>query len=308
MNKNDDLYAILGVSKTADQGEIRAAYRRLAKQSHPDLHPGDKAAEDRFKSISAANDILGDEDKRKRYDKGEIDATGAESHPSGAYRQHADANGPHQYYSTSGFDDFTNVNDVFSDLFARQGGRQNGGFSMRGGDAQFTLGVEFLEAIQGTKKRITLPDGKHLEVTIPAGMNDGQILRLKGKGQPGLGDGGPGDALISISVRPHPQFKRRDNDVLVDLPISISEAVLGGRVEVPTVTGKVTISVPKGTSSGAVLRLKGKGVKTKTATGDQLVTLRIVLPNTMDDELVAFMTEWQASHAYDPRTAQKESA
>lgn len=310
MDQNDDLYAVLGVSKTAKQDEIRAAYRRLAKQSHPDLHPGDKAAEDTFKAISSANDILGDEEKRQRYDRGEIDATGAEKHPGGAYRQQADASGSHPYYSSSGFEDLGDLGDVFSDLFGRgQGqGRRGESFAMRGQDVQYTLGVEFLEAVHGTTKRVTMPNGKALDVSIPAGMKDGQVLRLKGKGQRGLGSGDSGDALVAISVRPHKQFKRRNNDILIDLPISLPEAVLGGSLQVPTVFGSVAMSIPKGTNSGAILRLKGKGVKTKTATGDQLVTIKIVLPDTPDDELVAFMKEWQKTHDYNPRKTEKEAA
>lgn len=305
MDKSQNLYAVLGVSKTATPDEIRKAYRRLAKQSHPDLHPGDKAAEEKFKEISAANDILGDEEKRARYDRGEIDASGAETQPAGAYRTHADGAGRHQYQSASGFQDFADGEDIFADLFARRGGQP---FSMKGQDSQYTLGIEFLDAIKGTKTRVTMPNGKTLDVSIPAGTRDGQVLRLKGKGQPGLGGGGPGDALIVISVRPHTNFTRRNNDILVDVPISLPEAVLGGRIQVPTVSGVVSMSVPAGTTTGKILRLKGKGVQTKSATGDQLVTLKIALPETIDDELSEFMKKWRDSHAYDPRAAEKETA
>lgn len=308
MAKTDDLYAVLGVTKSADAGELRAAYRKLAKQSHPDLHPGDSAAEDRFKSISAAYDILGDEEKRGRYDRGEIDATGAEAHPGGFYKQHADAGGPRQYTSSAGHEDFADMNDVFADLFSRGGGPQQGrSFSRRGGNVQYALTVEFMDAAKGTKKRITLPNGESLDVSIPEGMADGQTLRLKGKGQPGLGDGPTGDALVTISIKPHRVFKRQDSDILINLPISLPEAVLGERVEVPTLSGAVTMTVPKGASSGAVLRLKGKGLKQKGKTGDQLVTLKIVMPETMDDGLVAFMEEWKTTHAYDPRAEMNET-
>lgn len=307
MGKNDSLYSVLGLSKTADKNEIRAAYRRLAKQSHPDLHPGDKAAEDKFRSISNANDILGDEEKRARYDRGEIDATGAEARPAGAYREHADSQGPNQYYSSSGFED---ISDVFSDLFGQRGGQGGGGagLSMPGQDTHYTLGVDFLDAVNGTKTRVTMPDGRSLDVSIPPGTRDGQMLRLKGKGQPGLGDGTPGDALIAVSVRAHPTFKRKNDDILVDIPISLPEAILGGQIEVPTVSGTVSMTVPKGTNSSTTLRLKSKGVKARSGTGDQLVTLKIMLPKLLDEELTTFMEQWQASHSYDPRQAEREDA
>lgn len=308
MAKTDDLYAILGVPKTAKADEIRSAYRKLAKQSHPDLHPGDSAAEDTFKSISAAYDILGDEDKRARYDRGEIDATGAETHPGGFYKQHADAGGPRQYTSSAGYEDFADLNDVFSDLFSRGGGPQQGrNFSMRGGDVQYALSVDFVDAAKGAKKRITLPTGQSLDVSIPEGMADGQTLRLKGKGQPGLGNGPTGDALVTISVKPHRVFKRQDANILIDLPISLPEATLGGRVEVPTLSGAVTMTVPKGANSGTVLRLKGKGLKAKGKTGDQLVTLKVVMPEKVDEDLSTFMAEWQTTHAYDPRAEMNKS-
>lgn len=313
MSRNKDLYAALGVPKSATADEIRSAYRKLAKESHPDLHPGDTAAEDKFKSISAAYDILGDEGKRARYDRGEIDATGAETQPGGFYRQHADASGPRQYSSTAGHEDFADMSDVFADLFG--GARRDhpgGGFSMRGGHVQYALTITFMDAAKGTKKRITLPNGETLDVSIPAGMADGQTLRLKGKGQPGLGDGPAGDALVTITVTPHHVFRRQASDILIDLPISLSEAVIGGRVDVPTLSGTVSMTVPKGSSSGTVLRLKSKGLNVKGKTGDQLVTLKIVLPDTIDDDLSAFMKEWQTSHTYDPRAdlkaALKETA
>lgn len=305
MDKKQDLYAALGVSRSATQDEIRAAYRRLAKQSHPDLHPGDKTAEDTFKTISAANDILSDKDKRARYDRGEIDSSGADIHPQGSYKTHADRGASHQYQSASGYRDFGDIGDVFADIFSQQEGQN---FSARGRDTQYTLGVDFLDAVKGTKTRVTMPNGQPLDVSIPKGTKDGQILRLKGKGQPGLGDGGSGDALIIISVRPDAKFKRLKNDILLDVPISLPEAVLGGRIQIPTVSGSVSMSVPKGTSTGTTLRLKGKGVQTKASTGDQLVTLKVVLPETIDNELETFMTTWQETHAYDPRKTEREAA
>ncbi|MEQ8734183.1 MAG: J domain-containing protein [Rhodospirillaceae bacterium] len=311
MSKPEDLYTTLGVAKTAGQNEIRAAYRRLAKQYHPDLHPGDSSAEEKFKAISAAHSILGDEDKRKRYDRGEIDASGAETPQAGAYRQHAEGPGPHQYYTSSNFGDAADINEIFSDLFGRQSqagqGRQSSSFSRRGSDLQFTLGVEFLEAARGCTKRLTLPDGQSLDVNIPKGLTDGQTLRLKGKGQPGFGKGGPGDALIAVAVKPHTKFTRQGNDIQIELPITLPEAILGGRVEVPTINGSVTMAIPKGSTSGTTLRLKGKGIETKSARGDQLVRLSIALPDSIDAELTEFMTDWAESHSYNPRAKIKES-
>jgi DnaJ-class molecular chaperone len=185
------------------------------------------------------------------------------------------------------------------------GGRR---FSMRGQDAQYRLDVDFLDAVNGTKTRITLPDGGTLDVTIPPGVTDGQVLRLKGKGNPGMGEGGPGDALIEIAVRPHPVFKREGDDILVEVPITLDEAVLGGKIEVPTVTGRVSVTVPPGANTGQTLRLKGRGVKRGAASGDQLVKLSVVMPQRVDDELKAFAEQWRESHRYDPRGKLKEQA
>ncbi|WP_425283598.1 J domain-containing protein [Methyloceanibacter stevinii] len=204
--------------------------------------------------------------------------------------------------------------DLFGDMFgggmggAGMGGRsQRGGarFSMPGQDAQYHLDIPFLDAVNGTKTRITLPDGSTLDVTIPPGVNAGQVLRLKGKGHPGLGEGPPGDALVEVGVRPHPVFKREGNDIVVELPISLDEAVLGGKVEIPTIGGKVAMTVPAGANAGQTLRLKGRGVKGK---GDQLVKLNVVMPEKVDDELKAFIEEWKKTHAYDPRRTMKEQA
>ncbi len=321
MAVSKSLYDILGVDKSASEDEIRKAYRKLAKELHPDLNPGDGAAESRFKEVSAAYAILGDAEKRRRYDRGEIDETGAERPEQRFYRDFADTDADHHYRSTAGYEDFADLGDIFSDLFAEglhrrrpggPGGRAGPGagasIRMRGADVRYHMTIGFLEAAKGGKRRITMPDGTSLEVTIPEGVRDGQMLRLEGKGRPGIGGGPPGDALIAISVAPHPVFSREGLDILVTLPITIDEAVLGAKIDVPTIWGPVKLTIPKGASSGQTLRLRGKGVRARggkgaggARQGNQLVKLEIVMPETVDAELEAFMKRWRETHAYDPR-------
>lgn len=298
----DDPYEVLGVPRSATDDQIRKAYLKLVKELHPDVNPS-KDAEERFKKVTAAHDILGDADRRRQFDAGEIDASGEPRRPTWqTYSAGAGAGGAR---GRSGpiFEDF---GDMFSDIFSsvgRGGGARAGGFAMRGRDVRYTLDVDFLEAVQGAKKRVTLPDNGVLDLTVPAGVADGQVLRLRGRGEPGVSGGETGDALVEIHVRPSREFRREGDDILIELPITIDEAVLGGKVEVPTVSGRVQLTIPKGTSSGQVLRLKGKGVRNATtgATGDQLVTVKIVLPETIDDSLSYFLSEWRQKHKYDPR-------
>jgi len=303
----EDLYSVLGVAKNASAADITKAYRKLAKKLHPDLNPGDKAAEEKFKQVSQAYSILNDPEKRGKYDRGEIDASGQERPEARYYREYAGGPEGARYHSTAGFEDIGAFSDLFGDMFA--GGGMRGGrgarFSMRGQDAQYRLNVGFLDAVNGTKQRITLPDGGTLDVAIPAGVSEGQVLRLKGKGMPGMGEGPPGDALVEICVEPHPVFKREGNDITVEVPISLDEAVLGGKVEVPTIGGRVSVTVPPGSNSGQTLRLKGRGVRGK---GDQLVRLSVVLPEKIDDDLKSFAEEWRKTHGYDPRRRLKEQA
>jgi DnaJ-class molecular chaperone len=296
-----DPYQVLGVDKTVSQDDIQKAYRRLAKKHHPDLNPGNKQAEERFKDIGTAYDILGDPDKRARFDRGEIDATGAERPQRRYYREYADA-GPGAaggYASNEGFADFGDMGDIFSDLFRRrEGGGGRTTFRMRGGDVAYRLEIDFLDAVNGAGKQLQLPDGSEIKVTIPAGTRDGQILRLKGKGQPGINEGPPGDALIEILVRPHPVFTRKGDDIHVDLSISLAEAVLGGKVETPTPTGPVTLTVPQWSNADTVLRLKGKGVAKPDGTrGDEYVRLKIMLPERPDLELEKFVAQWSGRNA-----------
>lgn len=305
---SEDPYKILGVEKGASQDKIQKAYRKLAKKLHPDLNPGDAQAEEKFKRVSTAYGLLGDEEKRGRYDRGEIDETGAERPQHHFYRDYADTDAAHQYSSSTGFEDFGDSSDLFSELFGRgaRGGAQR--VRLRGADVRYHLKVDFLDAVRGAKRRVTMPDGANLDISIPAGVLDGQTIRLKGKGMPGPNGGEPGDALIEIKVTSHPVFKRRGMDIHIDVPITIDEAVLGGKVSVPTVTGRVTMTVPKGANSGQTLRLKGKGVVSPKGKGDQLVHLKVVLPERIDPDLEEFMRSWREKHGYDPRPHLKGAA
>jgi DnaJ-class molecular chaperone len=291
-----DPYATLGVKKDATQADIQRAYRRLAKKLHPDLKPGNKIAEEKFKEISAANDILSDPDKRARFDRGEIDASGTERprQRQQYYRDFADQDGWSSYTNNAGFADFgdyAGAEDILSEIFGREG---RAGRRRRGQDVRYHLDLSFLDAVNGGKQSLVLPDGSTLDVSIPPGTRDGQILRLKGKGGPAVGDGSPGDALIEISVLPHPYFTRKGDDIYLDLPISLKEAVLGAKVKVPTTSGTVTAAVPKWSSTGRILRLKGRGVpRSDGSKGDQYVTLKLVLPQKPDAELEKFVAQWQ---------------
>jgi len=296
----EELYEVLGVRKDVSQADIKKAYRARAKKHHPDLNPGDKTSEDTFKKVQKAYNILSDKEKRRRYDAGEIDAEGNEA-PRPFYREYAAANGGQPYASSAGFED---LGDIFSDIFrAQQRGGENVNVHRRGGDVGYRMEVSFLEAVTGAKKRITMPDGKTLDITIPPGHRDGQMLRLKGKGMAGIGGGAPGDAIVEVHVTAHRMFHRRGRDILLDLPVALHVAVLGAKVHVPTVRGAVAMTIPPGSNTGDILRLKGKGVAAsgKHKAGDQLVTLNVVLPKKTDPKLKAFLEDWAKDHGYDPQ-------
>ena len=314
-------YEVLGVQPNATADEIRKAYRKLAKEFHPDLNPGKPAAEARFKAVSAAYDILSDPEKRARYDRGEIDESGAER-PRYSYRPHAEgAQG--WKYQPHGEMDIGDLEDLF-EMFgrggarggARAGGRGGEGFSMPGPDRHYSLTIDFVTAATGGKQRLSLSPDEWLDVTIPPGIEEGQILRLKGKGGAGIGGGPqgapPGDALIEVHIAPHPFFRREGDDIHVELPVSLPEAVMGARVPVPTVSGPVTMTIPKGSDTGARLRLRGRGIRRRRqgreVAGDQYVTLKVVIGASDDPELAKFLEEWAKTHPTDPRQATDQGA
>jgi DnaJ-class molecular chaperone len=294
-----DPYEVLGVQKTDSEAAIRAAYRKLAKRHHPDLNPGKGEAAERFKEISGAYGILSDKEKRARYDRGEIDASGNEVPPERPfYRDFGDTAGGGKYHTNVSPED---LESIFAQAFGGGGpfaGTERGRrFSVRGADAHYTLTVGFLDAANGTTRRITLPEGRTLDVRIPAGVRDGHVLRLKGQGLPGLGDGLPGDALVEIAVAPHPLFHREGDDIVIELPVTIQEAVLGASLEVPTIRGKVRVTIPPNSGTGTRLRLRGRGIRE----GHQFVQLHVVLPPADEPELAEFLRTWKPRRAFDPR-------
>jgi DnaJ-class molecular chaperone len=292
-------YEVLGVAPTASADEIKKAYRRLARKLHPDLNPGDKAGEEKFKDVANAYRLLGDADKRRRFDAGEIDETGAERPQQRYYRDYADSDEAHAYASDAGFADFADGDDPFAELLRRSAqARAN----RRGHDLRYQLPITLAESIAGGGKRLAMPTGGVLDVAIPAGIVDGQTLRLKGKGAPGAGAGGPGDALIEVEVLPDPRFTREGDDLACDVPVSLAEAVLGDRIRVPTPTGEVEMTVPAGSGSGTRLRLKGQGAPRRGGgRGDEFVRLAIVLPREPDQALRDFVSGWEAGRAFNPR-------
>lgn len=296
-----DPYSVLGVSRTATADEIRRAYRQLAKELHPDVRPGDKQAEEKFKRATAAFNLLSDPAMKSRFDRGEIDADGNEkmaysSRPRQGARAHAGAGAGAGAGGAAG--DPFDLGDIFSDLFGPGFGGGRSYTRMRGRDIRFTLEVDFLDAVNGAKRRVSLAEGRTLDVAIPAGVESGQVLRLKNQGGPGIQGGPAGDALVELTVRPHAFFRREGQDIHMDLNVSLTEAVEGARVPTPTPTGPVTLTIPAGSNTGKTLRLKGKGV---AGQGDQFVRLQVVLPDVVDEDLKKFVKKWPKRDYTPPR-------
>lgn len=283
-----DPYSVLGVARNASDGEIKKAYHNLAKELHPDVNPDDTVVADRFKEVSAAYSLLGDPASRKRYDNGEIGADGQEK-ARYRYEYAGGQNGPGAGFGASGF----SADDIFGDFFSNmRGGRARHAAPRKGPDRSYKITVEFLDAAKGSTRRITLPDGKMLDVRIPAGIVDGKQIRLRGQGDPG--PAGQGDALVEVKVRAHARFRREGEDIHLDLPLALADAVLGAKVEVPTINGPVTMTIPKGANNGQTLRLKGKGIKAPKAeeAGNQYIHLQLTLPDPPDPELTGLLEQW----------------
>jgi DnaJ-class molecular chaperone len=303
-----DPYSVLGVAKTASEAEIKKAFRALAKKHHPDTKGGDPAAAKRFQEVSGAYDILGDKEKRAKFDRGEIDANGNPAAPQGFEGSPFGRGGARDFHfnwksnegdTAEGF----RAEDIFSDLFG--GGSRRRTQVRKGEDFELAVTVSFTEAALGGSRRVTLPDGRDVDIRIPTGLKDGQQIRLKGQGGPGGNGGPPGDIMMSVSVAPHPYFVRDGDDLRLDLPITLREAVLGGKVTVPTLTGSVALTIPANANSGAVLRLKGKGVPAHGSrgggepAGDLYVKLVVAMPEKADTALKEFVAQWKTE--YDPR-------
>lgn len=296
-----DPYKELGVSKGASADEIKKAFRKLAKELHPDKNPGDKASEERFKRITAAFDLIGDAEKRAKYDRGEIDADGREQHRGFSGGGRGGPGGGFAGFGGSGnrggFEDI-DLSDLFAGFGGGGGGRAGGFGSGKGQDIRATLEVSLEEVISGTTRRIQFSDGRMVDVVIPKGASDGQVIRLKGQGAPGRVQSG--DAMIELRIMAHSLYRREGADLHMDLPVSVPDAVLGGKVQVPTPEGKVMMSIPKGSNSGKVLRLKGRGATLDGKRGDLLAKLVVTLPEGDDELLERFAEDWRKNRPYTP--------
>jgi DnaJ-class molecular chaperone len=328
-----DPYEVLGVGRSASEAEIKRAYRKLAKQYHPDKHAGDKRAQAKFAEINAANEIVGDKEKRQKFDRGEIDAEGKPKFqgfegfrggPGGQGFENIDPSTFEEILSSFGRGGgggsrtfrFTTGpggpraaegpaagdEDFLSSIFGGLGGRARGGRpSMPGTDVRADVGVTLEDIAAGRKPKVTLPTGKTVALTLPKGVTEGQVIRLQGQGMPSQTGGPPGDALVNVRFVPHPLFRADGADLRLDLPISLDEAVLGAKIPVPTLSGKVQVTIPPRSSSGRTLRLKGKGLPKANGFGDLLVTPQIALAEGADGELETLMKKWREGKRTSPR-------
>ncbi len=282
-----DPYAVLGVSRNASQAEIKKTFRKLARQLHPDSAPDDPGAEERFKDVSRAYELLSDPKKRAEYDDGWP--------PSGAGGAHGRTGGGRRWRRSE--------SNPFEEFFRQRAARERTSIKVKGANVSYNLRVDFLDAARGAKKRVMIANGRKLDITLPPGTVDGQTFRLKGQGLAGIGGGEAGDALVEIEVAPHDFFHRDGTDIRVEIPVTLQEAVAGGKIDVPTIDGDVSLTLPEGSNTGTVLRLKGKGlVKNKGAgRGDQYVTLKVVLPKKPDNALLDFVRKWGPKNPYSVR-------
>jgi DnaJ-class molecular chaperone len=319
-----DPYEVLGVPRTAKPEDVKKAFRRLAKKLHPDANKNDAKAAAKFAELNAAYEIVGDENKRKAFDRGEIDAEGKPRFQGfegfGAHQGGQDDAFQTFHWGTDGFQraggagGAGGIDDIIKEMFGGLRGRRGrrSGFQQaefepedfrraRGQDVLAELTISLSESATGGTRRVRLPNGKDVDVKIPAGLTSGQQIRLKGQGGPGSGGAPAGDVLITVSVAPHSQFKAEDHNLRVEVPITLYEAVLGGKVRVPTLDGAVELAIPAWTNSGRTFRLKGKGLPTKSGKGDLYATVRIILPDERNEEFEALMRKWRDNKPYDPR-------
>lgn len=313
----NDPYQILGLDKGAGLDDIKKAYRKLAKKYHPDLNPGNKEAEKKFKEVSHAFDLIGTEEAKSKFDRGETDEQKQHMYDEYVKREaqgggRSGSKGRPFYYNTQedngrysqSFHQDMNEDDIFSSFFGGGGFRAQGagGIKFPGRDELYQLEVDFIEAAKGAERVITLPNGKKLQVKIPAGIEEGKKLKFKGLGGEGRGGGSPGDAFVQISIRPHPEFKREGNDIMVDVPVSIFEAINGGEIQIPTIDGPIMMKIPAGVTTGSKLRVKGKGAGFGDVRGNQIVTLKITVPKDLSPELKSEISKLAERFSYNPRT------
>jgi DnaJ-class molecular chaperone len=304
-----DPYEVLGIPKNADGNDVKRAFRRLAKKFHPDQNKSDPRAKEKFAEANAAYEILGDEKKRRQFDRGEIDAEGKPRfHGFEGFGGGSGGRSGFEHFEFNmgtgrrgGFD----PSDIISDLFGGLGGArgragQSRQSASRGEDVTATVTVSLIDAVKGTQARVVLPTGRTVDIAVPAGIIDGKQIRLKGQGQASPGGGAPGDAIITVRFAKHPYLSVEGRDLRLDLPVALYEAVLGAKVTVPTLEGAVELAIPAGSNGGKTLRLRGKGLPGSPA-GDLLVSLRIVLPTTSEPEFQALMRRWRSDKPYDPR-------